>query len=41
GADLNPYVPSYRLFDDLNVLGNFRASGTPGTSGPSMLGARK
>ncbi|GKE73154.1 hypothetical protein Tco_1535195 [Tanacetum coccineum] len=33
GADLNPYVPSYRLFDDLNVLGNFRASGTPGTSG--------
>ncbi|KAL8232515.1 hypothetical protein R6Q57_002293 [Mikania cordata] len=38
---LNPYVPSYRLFEDLNVLGNMRTSGTPGASGQCMLGSRK
>ncbi|KAK9067791.1 hypothetical protein SSX86_011902 [Deinandra increscens subsp. villosa] len=38
----NQYVPSYRLFEDLNVLGNVRTSGgAPGSSGPSMLDARK
>nr|XP_043638469.1 TOM1-like protein 6 [Erigeron canadensis] len=41
GSSLNPYIPSYRLFEDLNVLGNLRTNGTPGTSGPGMLGARK
>ncbi|KAK1437165.1 hypothetical protein QVD17_02951 [Tagetes erecta] len=41
GAGLNQYVPSYRLFDDLNVLGNVRTSGTPGTSGQCMLDSRK
>ncbi|KAI7750714.1 hypothetical protein M8C21_013016 [Ambrosia artemisiifolia] len=41
GVGLNPYVPSYRLFEDLNVLGNMRTSDTPGTSGPCMLGGRK
>ncbi|KAI3819123.1 hypothetical protein L1987_12947 [Smallanthus sonchifolius] len=43
GAGLNPYIPSYRLFEDLNVLGNMRTSGAPGagTSGQCMLGNRK
>ncbi|KAK9069992.1 hypothetical protein SSX86_010390 [Deinandra increscens subsp. villosa] len=41
GGGLNPYIPSYRLFEDLNVLGNVRTSGTPGTSGQCMLGSRK
>ncbi|KVH94922.1 ENTH/VHS-like protein [Cynara cardunculus var. scolymus] len=41
GEGLNPYIPSYRLFEDLNVLGNLRTSGTAGTSGPSMLGGQK
>ncbi|KAF5762687.1 putative target of Myb protein [Helianthus annuus] len=41
GAGLNPYIPSYRLFEDLNVLGNVRTGDTPGTSGPCMLGGRK
>ncbi|XP_076922191.1 TOM1-like protein 6 [Bidens hawaiensis] len=41
GSGSNQYVPSYRLFEDLNIFGNVRTSATPGTSGPSMLGARK
>ncbi|KAI3759925.1 hypothetical protein L1987_50312 [Smallanthus sonchifolius] len=41
GAGSNQYIPSYRLFEDLNVLGNLRTSGTSGASGSSMLGARK
>ncbi|KAI3805801.1 hypothetical protein L1987_21687 [Smallanthus sonchifolius] len=41
GAGSNQYTPSYRLFEDLNVLGNLRTSSTPGASGSSMLGARK
>ncbi|XP_076915791.1 uncharacterized protein LOC143575254 [Bidens hawaiensis] len=41
GVGLNQYVPSYRLFEDLNVLGNMRTGDTPGTSGSCMLGGRK
>ncbi|XP_071716798.1 TOM1-like protein 6 [Rutidosis leptorrhynchoides] len=41
GAGMNSYLPSYRLFEDLNVLGNVRTNATPGTSGPSMLDGRK
>lgn len=37
GSGLNQYIPSYRLFEDLNVLGNVRTTGAPGTSGPSMV----
>ncbi|KAL4557796.1 hypothetical protein LXL04_035986 [Taraxacum kok-saghyz] len=37
GTALNQYVPSYRLFEDLNVLNNVRTTGTPGTSGASMV----
>lgn len=45
-----PFVPSYRLFEDLNVLGNANGrlkttnSGSPtlsGSPGPSMVGGRK
>lgn len=39
-----PFVPSYRLFEDLNVLGSgdsrFKASGSSSTN-PSMAGGRK
>ncbi|XP_076922550.1 TOM1-like protein 6 [Bidens hawaiensis] len=41
GVGLNQYVPSNRLFEDLNVLGNMRTGDTPGTSGQCMLGGRK
>lgn len=50
GAGQKPFIPSYRLFEDLNVLGNpdgrFRTSDTssrlPGpTSGQSMVGGKK
>ncbi|KAK1562012.1 hypothetical protein Q3G72_004895 [Acer saccharum] len=49
-AASKPFIPSYRLFEDLNVLGNgdgrykMTGSTTPGlsgTSGPSMVGGRK
>ncbi|KAI6698585.1 hypothetical protein NL676_018704 [Syzygium grande] len=45
-----PFVPSYRLFEDLNVLGNANgrlkttSGGSPtlsGSPGPSMVGGRK
>lgn len=37
-----PFIPSYRLFEDLNVLGNTKTSGTPGnSSGQSMMGGKK
>ncbi|XP_052176883.1 TOM1-like protein 6 isoform X2 [Diospyros lotus] len=44
-----PFVPSYRLFEDLNILGNgdskFKmtssTSGLPGVSNQSMVGGRK
>ncbi|XP_004492527.1 TOM1-like protein 6 [Cicer arietinum] len=42
-----PFVPSYKLFEDLNVFGNTdgRVSGTSsnvsGTMGPGMVGGRK
>ncbi|KAI3732591.1 hypothetical protein L1987_63797 [Smallanthus sonchifolius] len=41
GAGLNPYIPSNRLFEDLNILGNMRTNGSPGASGQFMLGNRK
>ncbi|KAI3515704.1 hypothetical protein L1887_14607 [Cichorium endivia] len=34
---LNQNIHSYRLFEDLNVLGNVRTTGAPGTSAPSMV----
>ncbi|KAL5740267.1 hypothetical protein ACOSQ2_029447 [Xanthoceras sorbifolium] len=49
-AATKPFIPSYRLFEDLNVLGNgdgrFKMTGSTspgfsGTSGPSMVGGRK
>lgn len=37
-----PFIPSYRLFEDLNVLGNGSTpAGLSGASGPSMVGGRK
>ncbi|KAI7753409.1 hypothetical protein M8C21_031005 [Ambrosia artemisiifolia] len=38
-----PFVPSYRLFEDLNVLGNQKTSGTSSGSstGQSMMGGKK
>ncbi|KAL8206037.1 hypothetical protein R6Q57_009588 [Mikania cordata] len=44
GASQNPsFIPSYRLFEDLNVLGNPKTSGTSSGSysGQSMLGGKK
>ena len=50
-AGQKPFVPSYRLFEDLNVFGNtdgrvkMTGSGTSsissGTMGPGMVGGRK
>lgn len=43
-AAQKPFVPSYRLFEDLNVFGNASSnasSGLTGTSGQSMVGGRK
>lgn len=41
-----PFVPSYRLFEDLNVFGNTdgrsnTSSGLSGSMGPGMVGGRK
>ncbi|XP_071722265.1 TOM1-like protein 6 [Rutidosis leptorrhynchoides] len=46
GTGQKPFIPSYRLFEDLNVLGNQKTGGTtsnfPGTSsGQSMMGGKK
>lgn len=45
GAGQKPFIPSYRLFEDLNVLGNQKTTGTasnfPGSSGQSMMGGKK
>ena len=42
GAGQTAFIPSYRLFEDLNVLGNQKRSGTPSnfvgsSSGQSMI----
>ncbi|KAJ0681310.1 putative TOM1-like protein, plant [Helianthus annuus] len=38
-----PFIPSYRLFEDLNVLGNQKTSGTSSgsSSGQSMMSGKK
>lgn len=41
-----PFIPSYRLFEDLNVLGSAdgrssTSSSLSGTMGPGMVGGRK
>ncbi|KAI3695055.1 hypothetical protein L1987_78043 [Smallanthus sonchifolius] len=46
GAGQRPsFIPSYRLFEDLNVLGNQKTSGTSsnflGSSSQSMMGGKK
>ncbi|KAK1433102.1 hypothetical protein QVD17_10008 [Tagetes erecta] len=44
GAGQNqPFIPSYRLFEDLNVLGNQKTSGTSAatSSGQSMMSGKK
>lgn len=46
GAGQTSFIPSYRLFEDLNVLGNQKTSGTPSnfvgsSSGQSMMGGKK
>ncbi|KAL4572757.1 hypothetical protein LXL04_019540 [Taraxacum kok-saghyz] len=43
GGGQRPFIPSYRLFEDLNVLGNPKTSGTSSgsSSGENMLGGRK
>ncbi|KAM5560602.1 TOM1-like protein 6 [Rosa sericea] len=50
-AGQKPFIPSYRLFEDLNVFGNADgklkvansnpSSGFPGTAGQGMVGGRK
>ncbi|EXB42395.1 TOM1-like protein 2 [Morus notabilis] len=43
-AAQKPFIPSYRLFEDLNVFGSASgnaSSGLAGTSGQSMVGGRK
>ena len=50
-AGQKPFIPSYRLFEDLNVFGNADgklkvsngnpSSGFPGTPGQGMVGGRK
>ncbi|XP_016474832.1 TOM1-like protein 6 isoform X3 [Nicotiana tabacum] len=45
-AGQKPFIPSYRLFEDLNVFGNGdqrhnSSSGVSGTSSQSMVGGRK
>ncbi|OWM81654.1 hypothetical protein CDL15_Pgr007692 [Punica granatum] len=41
-AGPKPFVPSYRLFEDLNVLGTSGASsGLSGSTGQSMIGGRR
>nr|XP_043619416.1 TOM1-like protein 6 [Erigeron canadensis] len=44
-AGQRPFVPSYRLFEDLNVLGNPKASSTssnfPGNSSGQSIGGKK
>lgn len=44
-AAQRPFIPSYRLFEDLNVLGNPKTNGPssnfPGSSGQSMMGGKK
>lgn len=41
-AGQKPFIPSYRLFEDLNVLGKTGASsGLSGNSGQSMIGGRR
>ncbi|XP_020970116.1 RNA-binding protein 33-like, partial [Arachis ipaensis] len=51
GSGQRPFIPSYRLFEDLNVFGNTdgrvkmtgsgTSSGMSGTMGPGMVGGRK
>ncbi|KAL4392896.1 hypothetical protein S83_010757 [Arachis hypogaea] len=51
GSGQRPFIPSYRLFEDLNVFGNTdgrvkmtdsgTSSGMSGTMGPDMVGGRK
>ncbi|CAI9299174.1 unnamed protein product [Lactuca saligna] len=40
GGSQRPFIPSYRLFEDLNVLGNPNTT-SGSSSGESMLGGRK
>ncbi|GJS36625.1 TOM1-like protein 6 [Tanacetum coccineum] len=46
GAGQTAFIPPYRLFEDLNVLGNQKTSGTPSnfvgsSSGQSMMSGKK
>lgn len=38
GGSQRPFIPSYRLFEDLNVLGNPKSGSS---SGENMMGGRK